>query len=289
MTAETVLLAVVVVLLCVGGIAGLLFAQRLRASIRRLDRLQEANARANARAIAAVQSRVENRPSRAFRDGLNKALWPQIDGLVAIYRIIDGKPALPPTRGWPASPDFLRHLLIHMERQRPRIVVECGCGTSTVALALTMRTLGIDGHIYSLEHQADYARAARETLRLNAVEQYVTVVDAPLSERRYAGREGIFQWYDVPAGALPGDVDMLVVDGPPGDLNALARYPAGPELLPSLRSTASIFIDDAARRDEKAMIELWRQLRPDLQETQLTAEKGASRLSFAAADGISAG
>jgi hypothetical protein len=48
--------------------------------------------------------------------------------------------------------------------------------------------------------------------------------------------------------------------------------------LGRLSRTAHVFLDDAARPDERAIIALWRDLHPDLADRPLVAEKGAHEL-----------
>src|SRR5205085_2888729 len=109
---------------------------------------------------------------------------------------------------------------------------------------------------------------------------YVTLVEAPLGEHRYPVSDEVFNWYDLEQAKLPDSIDMLVVDGPPGHINPDARYPAGPELFHKLSRDAHIFLDDANRPDEVAVIKLWRGLYPDLGVRSLPAEKGACELFF---------
>ena len=81
-----------------------------------------------------------------------KAQWDtvyrQLEALRALDAELSLERALPPTRGWSASPDFLLLIAQHARDARPRIVVECGSGTSTVVLARCMQLNGA-GHVYS--------------------------------------------------------------------------------------------------------------------------------------------
>lgn len=219
----------------------------------------------------------------ALQDGLRKqfdeSVWPQVESLIGIYRLIDGVPVLPPMRGWAASPDFIRHLLRHIEDSNPATILECGSGTSTIAMAHMLRDRK-GAHIYSLENHPLFASQLESELRKRDLSHVVSVIVAPLSERKYAGFDQAFQWYDLTSASLPDYADMLVVDGPWSKLNQLARYPAGPELLPRLAPHAHIFVDDANRRDEGELGSLWRRIYPNLGFRKLAAEKGAWEMVF---------
>ena len=82
-------------------------------------------------------------------------------------------------------------------------------------------------------------------------------------------------WYD--AAALEGlqEIDLVIVDGPPGTVQDLARYPALPLLWSRLRDEAVLLIERRRQGDERRMIELWCSEFPSLVVERLAAEKGA--------------
>ena len=55
----------------------------------------------------------------------------------------------------------------------------------------------------------------------------------------------------------PDALDLLIVDGPPGKDQRMARYPALQELLPRLRPGSIVVLDDARRPDERRAAEEW--------------------------------
>src|SRR5690242_20570642 len=59
----------------------------------------------------------------------------QVEALAGIFLELGITHSLPPTRGWAASPDFLREIAVHVLHARPGVIVECGSGVSTVVLA----------------------------------------------------------------------------------------------------------------------------------------------------------
>ncbi|HET6161530.1 MAG TPA: class I SAM-dependent methyltransferase [Dongiaceae bacterium] len=208
------------------------------------------------------------------------SLWPQFESMTRLYRLLDGKADLPNLRHWAASPDFLLHLVLHIQEHAPRRIVECGSGSSTIATALALRAFGIDGHIYSIDCYEPSVKAVRSQLRRHDLERFVTPIFVPLAPRRYDGVDRSFDWYDLPPGVIPDGIDLLVVDGPSAVQDPDARYPAGPELLPKLSRAAHIFIDDADRPAETEMVRRWRALYPNLSVRKLPAEKGCSDLFF---------
>jgi predicted O-methyltransferase YrrM len=217
---------------------------------------------------------------KALAHRFDRLMWPQVESLISLYRQLDGKAAFPATRVWAASPDFMLHIVEHVRRHRPKCIVECGSGTSTIVLAHLLKALGHDARIFAIENHAPTVEKVREQLRRYDLERFVTLLVVPLVEKRYDGFDFVFNWYDLDRVDLPSSVDLLIVDGPSSRVNACARYPAGPELLPKLSRDAHVFVDDADRPEEGAMIKLWRRLFPDLGIRRLPAEKGGAELLF---------
>ena len=178
----------------------------------------------------------------------------QIEALLSLQTQLSLRHALPPTRGWAASPDFLCVVMMHALRNRPRTVVECSSGVSTVVLARCAQMTG-QGHVYSLENDEAYAEKTHAMLHEHGLTAFATVIHAPLvplTLPRWSGK-----WYD--HRLLPRDlaIDMLVIDGPPWFVSPLARYPAVPVLYGHLSASAAIFLDDAARPDETECVQRW--------------------------------
>jgi len=200
----------------------------------------------------------------------------QLEALHALHAELGLKHPLPQTRGWAASPDLLRALMQHALTARPRCVVECSSGVSTIVLARCMQLTG-DGHVHSLEHDTEFAEETRRALRAEALESFATVHHAPLREMDLPGWRGKWYSYDVLPKGL--DIDLLVVDGPPWFVGDLPRYPAVPTLHAQLSHGAHIFLDDAAREEEIEIVRRWLATFSDLRSVKvLECEKGCAVL-----------
>lgn len=203
----------------------------------------------------------------------NASLFRQLEALQGLYAELDLKVSLPPTRGWAASPDFLLELVCHARVHRPATVVECSSGASTLVLARCLQLNGA-GKVLSLEHDPYYAEQTRQQLRRHGLQDWAQVLDAPLQPHLLSGET--WPWYDL--GGLPAAlaIDLLVIDGPPQATRALARYPAAPLLFPRLNAGAQVFLDDAARADELAILQRWQGEFPALTHTTRACEKGCA-------------
>lgn len=222
----------------------------------------------------------ENARNARFESG---SVYRQIESLGALQRLLDLPDSLPPLRGWAGSPDFLLALARHVMMHRPRVVFECSSGSSTLVLARCLELLGDGGRVVSLEHEASYAAATRALLERHGVAAHATILEAPLKPVDGLGDHAT-PWYSVEDEAgWPRDIEMVVVDGPPGRAGPRSRFPALPMLHAHLARGCSIFLDDADRDDERWAIGQWRKMFPDFSAEALDCEKGGVRLWRAAA------
>jgi predicted O-methyltransferase YrrM len=225
--------------------------ERARGIEARLARIEED--------VVALRTVVRTRDDRQ-KERL-KAGLASLANVIALLPELDIKGVLPPLphqghtiTGQEAA--FLFHLV---RRHRPRTVLELGSGSSTVLLAAALRANG-GGRLVSVEHDAEHLRATSALLRQAELSDRAELILAPLTALQVGGHS--FQWYDLaPHLARLGErIDLLLVDGPPGRMQSLARYPALPMLAAHLAPQALIYVDDAAREDEAQMLALWREL-----------------------------
>ncbi len=198
----------------------------------------------------------------------------EIEAILGLGEALGLNQGLPYTRHWSAAPDFLALLVEHLRRERPAVIVECGSGLSTLILA---RVCAIDGRglVWSLEHAPNCAAQTRDALARYGLARVANVLDAPL--RRYRLDGEAYDWYDL-IGLPSRAIDLLVVDGPPGSLGPLARYPALPLLRARLAPGCTIFLDDADRPDERAIVARWCAECPDLMLNRPATERGCAVL-----------
>jgi predicted O-methyltransferase YrrM len=162
----------------------------------------------------------------------------------------------------------LRLLVERIAAVRPKLIVECGSGSSSVWLGYAVERFG-GGRIVALEHEERFARASRDLVAAHGLDTVVEVRHAPLTD--WQG----FPWYDTSALVGLNDAGLVFVDGPPGNLGPRARYPALPLLLPHCAPDAWIVLDDTVREEEREVAERWLSEFPELTATTYPAEKGA--------------
>jgi len=209
--------------------------------------------------IVALRQIVRTRDDRAQKK--LKAALSSLVNVVAILPELDIKGAVPsfPHQGFEITGEEAAYFFHLIRRHRPKLIVELGSGSSTVLFAAALRANG-GGHLISIEHDRAHAKHTTILLEHAGLADRVEVVLAPLADLTLGGRT--FQWYDLGAllMKLPEKIDLLFVDGPPGKVQSLSRYPALPIFAQHLSSRALVIVDDGAREDEIEMVELWRDL-----------------------------
>lgn len=152
----------------------------------------------------------------------------------------------------PVVAETLIHLLL---QERPRQVLECGSGSSTILVAECLRQLG-SGSVLSLDHEEFFAERTRQLLAQRNLGRWAEVITAPLQPRDVDGVSR--PWYASGFEDLISEqIDFLVVDGPPATAVPDARLPAVPLLLPYLSQYCVILLDDGNRAGEEAIARCW--------------------------------
>lgn len=197
------------------------------------------------------------------------ALFGQLQAFTVLDRLLGLQYGMPPMRGWAGSPDMLLAVAERILQTKPVTILECSSGVSTVVAARCCQIVG-HGHVFSLEHEGEYAEKTRRELMKHGLQDWATVYHAPLVPVSAGQR-----WYS--DAVLPADlppIDLMVVDGPPASVNSQSRYPAFPRLRSKMAPNATLLLDDADRPDERAIVQRWTSEEPSLVETRLPAEKG---------------
>lgn len=134
-----------------------------------------------------------------------------------------------------------------------------------------------DGHIWALEHLPQYAASTRAEIAVQGLEEFATVIDAPLVDIRIDDRD--WNWYEI-GPQVPARIDALFVDGPPDRVGTLARYPALRLLRDRLIPGATLFLDDGDRPGEREMVRRWAAETEGLKVRYVEFAKGAWLLTM---------
>jgi len=212
----------------------------------------------------------------------------QLESLLWLQREADLHYPIGWTRGWAASPDFLLEIYQYVVRSRPQLILELGSGVSSIVIASALRKLGT-GRLISIDHDENYGAQTRLNLESAGLDRLSEVRIASLKQVSSAtvgmqspgGSDWV--WYDQAIFADIQNIDMVVIDGPPEKTGPLARYPAVPLLIDKLNPRAMLFLDDAARAQEREILGLWEQNFSVDVRFERDFEKGLARISFPSA------
>ncbi|XKF16233.1 class I SAM-dependent methyltransferase [Halomonas sp. BLK-85] len=207
-------------------------------------------------------------------------LYTQLESLSWLQRQLSIRGHLPPLRGWPTSPDFLLALHTWILKHQPELIVETGSGASTLVIADALRQNGT-GKLISLEHLPFYADKTKQTLLDENLTAWVDLRVCPLEpwsgeHLNPSDADKPSRWYALNVDDIR-DIDLLVVDGPPGNTCSFARYPALPAFIDRLSPRAEIWMDDAYRQEESEITQEWAK-RYGFEMQIIPLEKGMSRM-----------
>lgn len=174
----------------------------------------------------------------------------------------------PLTQGYPylsftrfaLRPFCLNHIINDISINRRQSIIEFGAGISTIVIARLIKKNNLNARILSIEHVDEWAKLTNENLTKENLNDVASVITAPLKPCDLALDKNL--WYDVEIldKDLKGQLfDMVIIDGPPAweVLKEKSRYPAVPYIIDKLKEKCSIYLDDANRKGEQAIIECW--------------------------------
>ena len=197
--------------------------------------------------------------------------YSQIEALFSLFAIFKYRAPLPSFRGWAISPDLAKIIVQLILANRPKVILSLGSGVSDVIIGYCLEHLGA-GRLISIEHDIYYEENTRSLLDQHALDEYVELHACPLIE--YEIHEQRCHWYGVDMNEFRSGIDMLIVDGPPGSTELLARYPALPLLRQYLNENCVIVVDDGKRDDERSMMQRWKEEFDLAHVEYLNTEKG---------------
>ena len=213
-------------------------------------------------------------PGSGLTDPAVLATMRQTQAMLNLFALGPVKGIVPAMGGWAASPDVVAVLVEELLERRPRLIVECGSGVSTLWLALVIEWYSLPSRIVSLDHDPGYAEQTRRSLARHDVGRHAEVRDAPLTSVGLAGHST--DWYDPAALTDLTDIGLLFVDGPPETTGPLVRWPAVPLLGERLAPTATVVLDDLVRASEQEVAARWAVALPDFTVERLPLQKGAA-------------
>jgi len=162
----------------------------------------------------------------------------------------------PAWSGWSLAPADLEEVINEISRYERPEVLELGAGHGTIAIARSVAAHA--GHLTSVEHDPIWVARVGAELEAGGLAAAARVLHAPLGPHPLA--EPGARWYSEEAlTQLPTAIDLLLVDGPPGNLPGMAqgRAPALEALGDRLAPGATVVLDDVHRPGERAIIKRW--------------------------------
>jgi predicted O-methyltransferase YrrM len=175
----------------------------------------------------------------------------------SIYKLLPTLKTLPALSSFSLAPDAGLLILKQILQSKPATIVELGSGISTMLISRLIEQEGLTTKLISIESDNDCMIECQQELIFQGTSKHVTFIYAPLTNNDVDGTNML--WYN--SSVIPeGEIDMLIIDGPPERKGTSARYPAIPVLQKQLSHQAIIIADDCGRKDVKDAVEKWMKL-----------------------------
>jgi len=188
-------------------------------------------------------------------------IYSQLESLFWLQRRLLPNTQLPSLRGWASSPDVLVRLHTHIMEAKPAVIVEFGSGASTLVIADALSQNGT-GKLFSIENSKYYGTQTLSQLQQNHLQDWVNLRIGELEtwEEDHINSEDDDKpllWYPKSLVKNIKNIDLIWVDGPPGNTCLYSRYPALPALFDQLSSRIEVWMDDTVRQEERDICENW--------------------------------
>ena len=167
---------------------------------------------------------------------------------------------MPSVGGWSIQYQVIASVVdyvLHSGIEDP-LIVELGSGVSTSWLGLTLKKLG-RGRLISVEHDPKFAKITQRSISRFELSDFVEIalVDLQVCKEPYND----FTWYApepiIERFGINQKIDLLLVDGPPGNAGPKSRYPAFPMMQVYLSTNSMIVLDDTDRKHEQDICIEW--------------------------------
>lgn len=160
-------------------------------------------------------------------------------------------------------PYVIAFLVNEMFINNRKKIIEFGSGISTILLARAARSKNNGTRIVSVEENKEWCTFISQILHQEGLADFVTMLHIPLEKKELLGNSS--HWYNQESltTSLKGQetFDMVVIDGPTAFSKQIAhsRYFAIPFLNGLLHESHAIFLDDANRFGERAVMKMWKE------------------------------
>jgi len=208
----------------------------------------------------------------ALYQGFDRQLV-QIESYLSLLSFLQPRFPFPALEISAIAPDLALSFASRILDMRPSVILELGSGVSTLIAGYALQR-NKHGKVISIEHHEEWGNGTANSIRQHGLNDCVELVRVPLVDVTIQDQH--HQWYDTSflKNIAPRSINLFLVDGPPGTLQKLARYPALPIVHDYLADDAVVIVDDGDREDEKEMVGRWLREFPGFQATYWGSAKG---------------
>lgn len=226
-----------------------------------------------------ISESIERNRKNVIAEGLkqNRNLYTQIESLLSVYKKINPQKPLPSMSGWAAPPELALLIINTIEENNYEQVVDIGSGVSSLVAGYALQENNRSkGRVVSIDHDERFYNTTKQLIKEHKLEEIVDIRKAPLLIQKVNNNS--YSWYDTDQLKDIKEIDLLIVDGPPGGTQKNARFLALPLLYDKLKAGSTIILDDYFREDEKHVVEQWLKIYPELTLTEIRTDRGIALL-----------
>lgn len=176
---------------------------------------------------------------------------------------------------WSVAPDFGLLVVEEILHNEVEHIIEFGSGLTSILIGYALKKQS-KGTLVTFDHEEPYFSKTKSNIADHNLDEFIDIKLAPLTEIKIDDHEGI--WYEQKSLSDVQDIELVIVDGPPGHIQSLSRYPALPLVYSKLSASCSIFVDDYHRKDEQEMVDRWLKDFPEFELEVPRTEKGTAIL-----------
>lgn len=163
-----------------------------------------------------------------------------------------------PISEYSINPEVILSLLNDIYLLDVKYVLEFGSGLSTICLANFIVEENIDCKLISVESDKEWLNILQKATPHLSSEKRCHFIYAPIREVEFKNNTAL--WYDVGVlDTLIGDEDLkfdiVLIDGPPGDIAPGVRQNALHYLKNRMSESCVVYVDDCHRDSEKKLAE----------------------------------
>lgn len=169
-----------------------------------------------------------------------------------------------PFNSFSLNPDTIVDILNDILLNQRKSIIEFGSGIGTIYIAKLIKMYDLDVKFVSIDSDEEWIATLTKMLEKENLSDYVKLIKVKIVEIQEYNYKAQNKWHDIATvKKIAKDlntIDMVIVDGPYGQICDFARYSAIPVLKDFLAEKFCVLLDDTNRKVEQEIFNEWEQI-----------------------------